>query len=93
MKEEEISIDSYLWNGMQTHHWCANLAEAGCLIKLNRTDEAKVKIDRARHILLNSWKEKDGSADYLAKDPEKYLSSYRKYYSEWNLDTVFPCPI
>lgn len=93
MSSDEINIDSYLWNGMQTHHWCSYLQEGACLAKLGRNGEAKSKIDRALYILLHSWTEKDGSVDYLAKDPERYLPSFRKYYSQWELDSVAPCPV
>lgn len=93
MRSEEININSYLWSGMQTHHWCAYLEEAGCLVKLRRMDEAKAKIDRAHYILMNSWKEKDSSVNYLENKPERYLAPFREYYSEWELDAAFPCPI
>ena len=93
MRSEDIYANSYLWNGMQTHHWCAYLHEAACLVKLNRIEEAKAKVDRAHYILMNCWKEKDGSADYLAKDPEKFLAPFRRYYKKWELDALAPCPV
>ncbi len=92
MRSDEINLDSYLWSGMQTHHWCAYLREAGCLVKLGRAEEAKAKIARAHNILIHSWTEKNGSADYFAKEPETYLAPFRKYYSEWGLDKIEPCP-
>lgn len=92
MKSDEICLDSYLWSGMQTHHWCAYLREAGCLAKLGRTDEAKAKLYRAHEILTHAWREKDGSADYFAKEPETYLAPFRSYYSEWGADELGPCP-
>ena len=93
MLSQEIYINSYLWNGMQTHHWCAYLEEAGCLNKLGRTEEAKEKIARAHYILLNGWREKDGSANYLENDREKYLAPFREHYKQWELDSLAPCPV
>lgn len=93
MRSDAINLDSYLWNGMQTHHWCAYLREAACLVKMERTEEAKAKIDRAYYILLHSWTEKDGSVDYLAKAPDDYLTPFREHYSQWELDTFSPCPV
>jgi len=93
MLSEEIYINSYLWNGMQTHHWCAYLMEASCLAKLGRTKEAVEKIDRAQHILQNCWKEKDGTADYLTDNPERFLDPFRSFYKECDLEAIAPCPI
>lgn len=93
MQSEEICVNSYLWSGMQTHHWCAYLEEAACLAKLGRTDKAREKIDRAHYILTNCWKEKDGSADYLAENPEKFLEPFRQHYREWELHKLIPCPV
>lgn len=92
MKSEEICVASYLWGGMQTHHWCAYLEEAGCLLKLSRGEEAKEKLHRAHEILTQAWREKDGSADYFREEPEKYLTPFRQYYSKWGLDDLGPCP-
>lgn len=93
MKSDEINIDSYLWGGMQTNHWGSYLEEAACLVKLGRVEESKVKIERAKYILIHAWVEKDGSVDYLAKNPEKYLNPFREYYSRWELDELEPCPV
>lgn len=93
MKSDEIYYDSYLWDGMQTHHWCSYMFAAASLAKLGRIEEAKAKIERSLYILMNSWKKRDGSDDYLAKDPEHYMDPFREYYSEWKLDELMPCPI
>ncbi|MBQ7921817.1 MAG: helix-turn-helix transcriptional regulator [Clostridia bacterium] len=93
MKSDEIYEDSYLWSGMQTHHWCAYLYAAGCLNKLGRKDEAKEKMERAKYILLHAWVKKDGSANYFAENPERYTDPFREYYSEWELDDLGPCPL
>lgn len=92
MKSDEICLDSYLWSGMQTHHWCAYLRQAGCLTKLGRTEEAKTKLHRAHEILLRAWRKKDGSEDYFQKEPEHYLAPFRQYYGEWGLDALGVCP-
>lgn len=93
MRSDEININSYLWDGMQTHHWCSYLREAACLFKLGRIEEAKAKVERAKYILLHAWVEKDDSADYLAKNPEKFIAPFRQYYSQWELDELGECPV
>ncbi len=93
MKSQEIHIDSYLWGGMQTHHWAAYLHEAACLVKLGRIEEAQEKVERAKYILLHAWVEQDGSANYLEENPERYLGPFRRYYSEWGLEELGECPV
>ena len=88
---EKLSISAQAISKWE--HWCAYLEEAGCLVKLHRMDEAKAKIDRAHYILMNSWKEKDSTVNYLENKPERYLAPFREYYSEWELDAAFPCPV
>lgn len=93
MRTDEITYDSYLWNGMQTHHWCSLLEEAGCLVKLGHAEEAKAKIERSKHILMHAWKNPDGSVDAYKQSSEEIFSSFRKYYSEWGLDALGACPV
>lgn len=96
MRSDEIDLDSYSsypYLEMQTHHWASTLQEAACLAKLGRADEAKEKIERAKYILLHGWATKDGSINYLAKNPEQYLNPFREIYSRWELDELVPCPL
>lgn len=86
MKSDEIAEENYLWGGMQTHHWCSYLKEAGCLVKLGYTDEAKAKIERAYYIISHAW------GDEFEKNTEEIMKSFRQYYSEWELDAIEPCP-
>ena len=86
MKSDEITEDSYLWCGMQTHHWCSYFKEASALVKLGRTDEAKAKTERAYYIISHAW------GDEFHTDNEDFMNPFRKYYTEWGLDAISPCP-
>ncbi len=86
LKEKEIRYESYLWNGMQTHHWAYHLEKAGALAGLNRMEEAQDNIRRAYFILTYSWKSE--TDDYFANNPEYYLGEFRRIYGEYTLDTV-----
>lgn len=90
MKSEDIFYESYLWDGMQTHHYCAYLREAACLLKLGRKEEAKAKAERAKYIVTHAWAKKDGSANYF---DEKTAYYFRKYYREAGLEEIEPCPL
>lgn len=88
MKSEEINIESYLWNGMQTHHWYSYLWEASCLLKLGQMDAAKEKLARAEYIVRRCWDD----ATY-AKDPEWVFAPFREYYHECELELLGECPV
>jgi len=75
---------------MQTHHYCAYLREAACLLKLGRKEEAKAKAERAKYIVTHAWAKKDGSANYF---DEKTAYYFRKYYREAGLEEIEPCPL
>ncbi len=94
LKTDKISLDSYLWSGMQTHHYCAYLREAACLLKLGRKAEAKEKVDYGYYIISHAWISEDGSVDYFnnKEDHEECMSPFRQYYSEWGLDEFGSCP-
>lgn len=95
MTSDEIHLDTYRYPTleMQTHHWAALLEEAGCLVKLNRIEEAKEKVERAQYILLHAWRTKDGSVDYLAQEPERYLMPFCRIYTQQGLDALGECPV
>lgn len=94
MKSDKISMDSYLWAGMQTHHYSAYLREASCLIKLGRTEEAREKAEYAYYIISHAWISEDGSVDEFnnEEDHEECMGYFRRYYKDWGLEALGPCP-
>ena len=95
MISNEINLDTYRYPSLelQTHHWAALLKEAGCLVKLNRIDDAKEKVERAKYILLHAWISKDGTDNYFAKDPECYSNPFRNIYTRYELNVLGDCPV
>lgn len=93
LKSEEITFETYLWCGMQTHHWCAYLQIAACLLKLGRTDEAIEKLERAKYILMHAWKSRDGLVDDYKENLEGVVKPFREYYNEWELGVLGDCPV
>lgn len=85
MKKDECSPDAYLWAGMQTHHWCSYLDQAGCLLKLGRKDEIQTKIDRAYEIIEHAWGEE------FEKKREYFMEPFRETYREMGLDVIALC--
>ncbi len=85
MKSEEISPGAYLWAGMQTHHWCSYLFEAGCLTKLGRVEEAIVKITKAYEIIEHAWGKE------FEENPSYFMDPFREEYIKMGLDSVAPC--
>lgn len=93
MKNDKVCMDSYLWAGMQTHHYCAYLAEAGCLLKLGRKEEAWEKSEYAYYIISHAWISENGETDYFnnEEDHEECMTPFRQYYNDWGLDEIEPC--
>jgi len=83
LKSEEISEETYLWSGMQTHHWAYILGEAGALAKLGSLDECRKKIQKARHIISNAWTDFD-------TQQERYMTEFKRLYKKYDLDVVVP---
>ncbi len=81
MRSPDIADTSYLWGGMQTHHWANVLGQAGALHALGRDDECCEKIERARYILAHAWSDYESNSEYYAKE-------FRKIYAEYRLDEV-----
>ncbi len=85
MKSKEISPKAYLWSGMQTHHWCSYLFEAGCLAKLGREDEAKEKISRAYDIIEHAWEKE------FEEKPDYFMDPFREEYEKMGLCSLALC--
>lgn len=85
MKSDEINMNSYLWGGMQTHHWNAYICEAGCLLKLGRTDEYREKLERAYYIISHAW------GDEFDKEKDYFMKPFRMAYEEMGLDSLEEC--
>ena len=86
MKSSEIRYDSYLWSGMQTHHWYNQLGIAASLYRLGRTAEADAASDRAYFILSHAWDED------FEEEREEFLEPFREYFAKFGLDAYRTCP-
>ncbi len=90
---KEICAESYLWAGMQTHHYCFCLEKAGILLKLNRTEEAQASILRAWEIITHAWYSEKTGKNEFDEDPKNFLKQFVKTVSEWNLESSLPTSV
>ncbi len=86
MKCSEIRYDSYLWSGMQTHHWWNQLGIAASLYRLGRTEDADAAFDRAYFILSHAWDED------FEEEREEFLEPFRECFTKHGLDAYRTCP-
>lgn len=83
---EEVCYDAYPIGGSQTNHMCCYLEMAGCLLKLERTEECGAAIEKAYDIISHAWD------DDFEKEYDDIMKQYRKTYREFDLEAYQACP-
>lgn len=85
MKSDKICPEAYLIYGTQANHMGLYLKIAACFFNLGKIDECENAIKRAYDILSLGYGEE------FVKNPEEFLSEYRKTYAEYGLERYKPC--
>lgn len=65
--------DQYLWEGMQTFHWCFLQRIAACYKKLGNIEECEQHIAEAYRLISVVWKDFEEKKEYYMKPFHKYL--------------------
>lgn len=70
--------DQYLWDGMQTFHWCFLQCMAACYKRMGLIEECERNVAEAYRLISVVWKDFDESK-------EEYMRYFHKYLREYDL--------
>lgn len=68
--------DQYLWEGMQTFHWCFLQCIAACYKKLGNVEECEKYVAEAYRLVSVVWKDFKENKNYYMEPFCKYLKKY-----------------
>lgn len=77
--DKPANKNSYVWQGMQTFHYCFYQRMAACYKKMGRVKECEGAVNEAYHIISTSW-------DDFEENRESYMEPYNQYLRDYGLE-------
>jgi len=90
MKEGPWNYESYPIGGTSANHMYYYLAIAGCQLKLGNREECAAAIEKAYSIAQHTYD--CFSGEIREENTAGLMESYRRYYTQYELECFAPCP-